>query len=77
MALDTDRRYELISMDVNRAWKRDDDAHAFDLNIGATDDLRFAMSMSTSGVRERQRQTMSRVSTVARTGMPTGPPTSV
>jgi len=46
MGLDTERRYELISMDVNKAWKRDDDAHAFDLNIGATDDLRFAMSMS-------------------------------
>ena len=46
MSLDTERRYELISMDVNKAWKRDDDAHAFDLNIGATDDLRFAMSMN-------------------------------
>jgi carboxypeptidase C (cathepsin A) len=46
MGLDTERRYDLISMDVNKAWKRDDDAHAFDLSIGATDDLRFAMSMN-------------------------------
>jgi len=42
MKLDTDRRYELLSSEVNRAWKRDDNPHAFDLTIGATDDLRFA-----------------------------------
>jgi carboxypeptidase C (cathepsin A) len=46
MKLDTDRRYELLSFEVNRAWKRDDNPHAFDLIIGATDDLRFAMSMN-------------------------------
>ena len=46
MGLDTERRYELLNLDANKAWKRDDDAHAFDLTVGATDDLRFAMSMN-------------------------------
>jgi carboxypeptidase C (cathepsin A) len=46
MKLDTDRRYELLSYEVNSAWKRDEQSHAFDLTIGATDDLRFAMSMN-------------------------------
>jgi len=46
MGLDTERRYELLNLEANKAWKRDDDAHAFDLSIGATDDLRFAMSMN-------------------------------
>jgi len=44
--VETDRRYELLSYEVNRAWKRDEQTHAFDLTIGATDDLRFAMSMN-------------------------------
>jgi carboxypeptidase C (cathepsin A) len=46
LKLDTDRRYELLSEEVNRAWKRDGQPHAFDLTVGATDDLRFAMSMN-------------------------------
>lgn len=44
--LETERLYALLSMDVNTQWKRDDKKHALDINIGATDDLRFAMSMN-------------------------------
>jgi carboxypeptidase C (cathepsin A) len=46
IGLETERIYNLLSMEVNSAWKRDDQAHAFDINVGATDDLRFAMSMN-------------------------------
>jgi carboxypeptidase C (cathepsin A) len=33
-------------MDVNREWKRDEERHAFAPPVGATDDLRYAMSMN-------------------------------
>jgi len=46
LGLTTDRRYELLSEEVNTVWKRDDQKHVFDTNVGATDDLRFAMSMN-------------------------------
>jgi carboxypeptidase C (cathepsin A) len=46
IGIDTERRYELLSMDVNRDWKRDEERHAFAAPAGATDDLRFAMSMN-------------------------------
>jgi carboxypeptidase C (cathepsin A) len=46
IGIDTDRRYDLLSMDVNRAWKRDEQSHAFAPPAGAADDLRFAMSMN-------------------------------
>jgi carboxypeptidase C (cathepsin A) len=46
IGVDSERRYELLSMDVNRDWKRDEERHAFDAPAGATDDLRFAMSMN-------------------------------
>ena len=46
--LKTDRAYELLSMEVNTAWKIDDKKHALDLYIGATDDLRYAMSLNSS-----------------------------
>lgn len=42
----TNRLYELLSDEVNMAWKRDEQQHVFDTNVGATDDLRFAMSMN-------------------------------
>ncbi len=48
IGIETDRIYDLLSMEVNTTWKRDDQKHAFDLNVGATDDLRFAMSMNPS-----------------------------
>jgi carboxypeptidase C (cathepsin A) len=46
IGIDSERRYELLSMDVNRAWKRDEQHHAFAEPAGGTDDLRFAMSMN-------------------------------
>jgi carboxypeptidase C (cathepsin A) len=46
IGIDSERRYELLSMDVNREWKRDEERHAFAPPVGATDDLRYAMSMN-------------------------------
>jgi carboxypeptidase C (cathepsin A) len=46
IGIESERRYELLSMDVNRAWKVDEERHALDGPAGATDDLRFAMSMN-------------------------------
>ncbi|MGE0633985.1 MAG: S10 family peptidase [Pseudobdellovibrionaceae bacterium] len=46
IGLETDRRYHLLSEEVNLAWKRDEQKHVFDTAVGATDDLRFAMSMN-------------------------------
>ena len=42
----SDRRYELLSLDVNKAWKRDDDSHALDAPAGATDDLRYGLALN-------------------------------
>jgi carboxypeptidase C (cathepsin A) len=42
----SDRLYELLSLEVNTAWKRDDQKHAFDLTVGSTDDLRYAMALN-------------------------------
>jgi carboxypeptidase C (cathepsin A) len=46
IGVETDRRYEALSMDVFTSWKRDEQKHAFDPPSGAVDDLRFAMSMN-------------------------------
>lgn len=46
IGVSTERRYELLSTQVNMAWRRDEQQHIFDTNVGATDDLRFAMSMN-------------------------------
>jgi carboxypeptidase C (cathepsin A) len=46
IGIESERRYELLSMDVNRDWKRDEQLHALSGPAGATDDLRFAMSMN-------------------------------
>ncbi|WP_020174472.1 S10 family peptidase [Methyloferula stellata] len=46
IGIDSERRYELLSLAVNRAWKRDEQRHALEGPAGATDDLRFAMSMN-------------------------------
>lgn len=46
LELETERDYALLSMDVNSAWKVDTDNHAFDRQVGATDDLRYAMSLN-------------------------------
>ncbi len=42
----TDRRYECINDEVNNTWKRDEQKHLFDMNVGATDDLRYAICMN-------------------------------
>jgi carboxypeptidase C (cathepsin A) len=46
IGVDSERRYELLSLAVNRDWKRDEPTHALWAPAGATDDLRFAMSMN-------------------------------
>ncbi|TAL80965.1 MAG: peptidase S10 [Beijerinckiaceae bacterium] len=46
IGIESERRYELLSMDVNRAWKNDEERHALEGPAGAMDDLRFAMSMN-------------------------------
>jgi carboxypeptidase C (cathepsin A) len=46
IGIESERRYELLSLDVNRAWKLDEERHAFAGPLGAMDDLRFAMSMN-------------------------------
>lgn len=45
IGVETDRPYELLSMDVNESWKVDLDRHALDGPIGATDDLRYGMAL--------------------------------
>jgi len=46
IGLKTDRDYQLLSMEVNQSWKADLKTHAFDNQIGATDDLRYGMSLN-------------------------------
>jgi len=46
LKLETDRDYTLLSMDVNASWKVDTQTHAFELQVGATDDLRYAMALN-------------------------------
>ena len=46
LELDTERDYALLSMDVNTAWKVDTEKHAFERQVGATDDIRYAMSLN-------------------------------
>ena len=45
LQLKTSRDYALLSMDVNEAW-RVDETHAFERQVGATDDMRYAMSLN-------------------------------
>ena len=44
--LETDRDYNLISMQVNTAWKNDEQQHALQSQFGAVDDLRYGMSLN-------------------------------
>jgi carboxypeptidase C (cathepsin A) len=48
LQVDTERRYHLLSMEVNRGWQVDMERHALDSQIGASDDLRYGMSLNTS-----------------------------
>lgn len=42
----TDRDYHLLSYEVFNSWKLDIEQHALDSNVGATDDLRYGMSLN-------------------------------
>jgi carboxypeptidase C (cathepsin A) len=44
--LSTDRDYALLSMDVSTAWQVDTTNHAFERQVGASDDLRYALSLN-------------------------------
>ncbi|MDE0119067.1 MAG: hypothetical protein OXM55_03565 [Bdellovibrionales bacterium] len=46
LELNCERQYRLLSREVNKSWKRDQQKHFFDMQIGATDDLRYAMAMN-------------------------------
>jgi len=46
LQLESDRDYTLLSMDVNSSWKVDTQTHAFERQVGATDDLRYALSLN-------------------------------
>jgi hypothetical protein len=46
LKLESDRDYRLLSMDVNSSWTVDTRQHAFELQVGATDDLRYAMALN-------------------------------
>jgi carboxypeptidase C (cathepsin A) len=46
IGVESERRYEIINMAANRDWKRDEQSHVFAAPAGATDDLRYAMSMN-------------------------------
>jgi carboxypeptidase C (cathepsin A) len=42
----TERQYHLLSHEVNKAWKIDLEKHALESQVGATDDLRYGMSLN-------------------------------
>jgi carboxypeptidase C (cathepsin A) len=46
IGVDTEREYHLLSYEVFNSWKLDLERHAFDGNVGATDDLRYGMSLN-------------------------------
>ncbi len=46
IGVETDREYKLLSYEVNTAWKLDAEQHALEPPPGATDDLRYGMSLN-------------------------------
>ncbi len=46
MELKCERQYRLLNEEVNSNWERDRQEHFFDLHVGATDDLRYAMALN-------------------------------
>ena len=46
IGLETEKPYELLSMEVNKKWEVDTKEHALDSQVGATDDLRYGMSLN-------------------------------
>ncbi|MFP4384558.1 MAG: S10 family peptidase [Spirochaetia bacterium] len=46
VGLETDREYDLLSNTVNKNWQVDTRKHALESQVGATDDLRYGMSLN-------------------------------
>ena len=46
IGVETDREYTVLSYEVNEAWKIDSELHAFMPPPGATDDLRYGLSLN-------------------------------
>lgn len=46
IGVDTERDYRILNMAVNQAWKVDRPRHGLDSRLGATDELRYAMSLN-------------------------------
>jgi carboxypeptidase C (cathepsin A) len=46
IGLETERDYHLLNLEVNAIWGLDDRKHAFELQVGATDDLRYGMALN-------------------------------
>ena len=46
IGIETDREYLVLSYEVNRLWRNDAPEHFFTPPIGATDDLRYGMSLN-------------------------------
>jgi carboxypeptidase C (cathepsin A) len=46
IGVETDREYTVLSYEVNEAWKIDSELHAFTPPPGATDDLRYGLSLN-------------------------------
>ncbi len=46
LGLASEREYHLLSMEVNQGWQVDMERHALESQIGATDDLRYGMSLN-------------------------------
>lgn len=46
LGLESERDYRLLSLDVNETWKNDGKQHSFEMQIGATDDLRYGMGLN-------------------------------
>jgi carboxypeptidase C (cathepsin A) len=46
IGVETDREYELLSIEVNELWRNDAIEHFFTPPLGATDDLRYGMALN-------------------------------
>ena len=46
IGVETDREYEVLSLEVNQAWKNDAPVHFFAPPVGATDDFRYGMALN-------------------------------
>ncbi|MGI9648231.1 MAG: S10 family peptidase, partial [Acidimicrobiia bacterium] len=46
IGIEIERDYHLLSYEVFTSWKLDMEQHALDSNVGATDDLRYGMSLN-------------------------------